>query len=139
MTSTIAIGSHEWQPATLTALGAAGLDPVVVESVISAALAEDLADGPDATTEATVSADQLADAAITPRSSGILAGTPVALAPALTGVLAVGDVASGILTGLSVPVTAGSRLLIVFSAAVTGGIDIATILTGFASAGVTIE
>ncbi|KPU45185.1 hypothetical protein OXPF_10760 [Oxobacter pfennigii] len=66
-------------------------------------------------------------------------GTIVDLAPVLTGAVAIGTTANGILTGLSIPVTAQTRLMMVFSAAVTGGLDIATIITGFASAGVTIE
>ncbi|EJF39387.1 hypothetical protein HMPREF1141_3211 [Clostridium sp. MSTE9] len=42
-------------------------------------------------------------------------------------------------TGLAIPVVAGTRLMLVFSAAVTAGIDLATVITGFASAGLTIE
>ena len=68
-----------------------------------------------------------------------VAGALVDLAPPLAGAVVIGDTASGITTGLSIPVTAQTRLLMVFSAAVTGGIDIATIISGFASAGVQIE
>ncbi len=46
---------------------------------IATALAEDLRYGPDATTEATVPADAVAVAELTPRASGVLAGIPVAL------------------------------------------------------------
>jgi BclB C-terminal domain-containing protein len=67
------------------------------------------------------------------------AGTVVDLAPPLTGLISVGDIASGLLTGLAIPVTAGTRLLMVFSAAVTGGIDLAALITGYASAGVSID
>ncbi|MDQ3405437.1 MAG: carboxylating nicotinate-nucleotide diphosphorylase [Actinomycetota bacterium] len=48
--------------------------------VIRTALAEDLRYGPDATTEATVPADAVAVAEITPRKPGVLAGVPAALA-----------------------------------------------------------
>jgi nicotinate-nucleotide pyrophosphorylase (carboxylating) len=62
------------------ALVAAGLDPEQVAAVIATALAEDLRDGPDVTTTATVPAEQSGVAAITPRQPGVLAGGPVALA-----------------------------------------------------------
>jgi BclB C-terminal domain-containing protein len=67
-----------------------------------------------------------------------VAGASVALAPPLTGAVAIGDTSNGITTGLSIPVTAQTRLMLVYSAAVTAGIDVATIITGFASAGLTI-
>jgi BclB C-terminal domain-containing protein len=67
-----------------------------------------------------------------------IAGAVVNLAPPLTGIVAIGAVSSGITTGLSVPVTTGTRLLMVFSASVTAGIDIATVISGFNSAGVSI-
>ncbi len=63
-----------------SALAAAGLDPDEVNGVIDTALAEDLRDGPDVTTTATVPADQSSVAAVTPRQPGVLAGGPVALA-----------------------------------------------------------
>jgi nicotinate-nucleotide pyrophosphorylase (carboxylating) len=49
-------------------------------AIASTALEEDLRYGPDATTEATVSADALAVAELTPRRAGVLAGVDVALA-----------------------------------------------------------
>lgn len=67
-----------------------------------------------------------------------IAGTTVTLSPALTGAVAVGTTTSGELTGLSIPVTAGTRILFVMSAQVTDGIDIATILTGLAGGGIGI-
>ena len=67
-----------------------------------------------------------------------LATASVTLAPSLTGVVAAGAIFSGINTGIAVPVTAGTRLLMVFTASVTAGIDVATILTGFTSGGITI-
>ena len=65
-------------------------------------------------------------------------GAVVTLAPPLTGVLALGTISSGLTTGLSIPVTAGDRLLMVFSASVTAGIDVATTVAGYASGGLTI-
>ncbi|MGI8416979.1 MAG: carboxylating nicotinate-nucleotide diphosphorylase [Nakamurella sp.] len=50
------------------------------DRVIQMALAEDLADGPDVTTEATVPADASAVAALVPREPGVLAGVDVAAA-----------------------------------------------------------
>jgi nicotinate-nucleotide pyrophosphorylase (carboxylating) len=62
------------------ALLAAGLDADVVLDVVRRALAEDLAYGPDVTTLATVPADVLGVADLTPRKPGVLAGLPVAAA-----------------------------------------------------------
>ncbi|XVV02030.1 carboxylating nicotinate-nucleotide diphosphorylase [Actinosynnema sp. CA-248983] len=56
------------------------LDMDDVRRVITTALAEDLRYGPDATTEATVPADAVAVAELTPRKAGVLAGIPVAVA-----------------------------------------------------------
>jgi nicotinate-nucleotide pyrophosphorylase (carboxylating) len=53
---------------------------------IAVALEEDLRYGPDATTEATVPADAVAVAELTPRAPGVLAGIPVALEVFGTGV-----------------------------------------------------
>ena len=66
-------------------------------------------------------------------------GAVVTLAPSLTGVISIGDISSGITTGLSIPVTAGTRLLLIFSAAVTAGLDLATTVAGYASAGLGIS
>jgi BclB C-terminal domain-containing protein len=68
-----------------------------------------------------------------------VAGAEVTLAPSLTGIVAIGTVLSGETTGLSIPVTAGTRLLLVFSADVTAGIDLATAVAGYASAGLGIS
>ncbi|AWV36872.1 spore surface glycoprotein BclB [Paenibacillus odorifer] len=65
-------------------------------------------------------------------------GALVTLSPALTGLIALGAISSGNTTGLSVPVTVGERLLLVFTSTVTAGIDVATTVAGYASAGVTI-
>jgi nicotinate-nucleotide pyrophosphorylase (carboxylating) len=64
----------------VAALRNAGLDPDAVAAVVAAALAEDLAGGPDVTTEATVPAGAVIEAAFVPRQDGVLAGGPVALA-----------------------------------------------------------
>ncbi|GAB3503308.1 carboxylating nicotinate-nucleotide diphosphorylase [Amycolatopsis cihanbeyliensis] len=55
-------------------------DPDEVRRVVDTALAEDLRYGPDVTTEATVPAEAVGTAALTPREPGVLAGLPVALA-----------------------------------------------------------
>ncbi|WP_339236380.1 exosporium glycoprotein BclB-related protein [Paenibacillus sp. FSL R5-0517] len=65
-------------------------------------------------------------------------GALVTLAPPLTGILALGTISSGLTTGLSIPVAAGDRLLMVFSASVTAGLDVATTVAGYASGGLTI-
>nr|WP_250230262.1 exosporium glycoprotein BclB-related protein [Anaeropeptidivorans aminofermentans] len=66
-------------------------------------------------------------------------GAVVTLAPPLTGLISIGDVSSGVTTGLNIPVTAGTRLLLVFSAEVTAGLDIAAAIAGYASAGLGIS
>jgi BclB C-terminal domain-containing protein len=68
-----------------------------------------------------------------------LPGAVVTLAPALTGIISVGTTSSGMTSGLAIPVTAGTRLLLVFSAAVTAGIDVATTISAFTGAGVAVE
>jgi nicotinate-nucleotide pyrophosphorylase (carboxylating) len=62
------------------ALSAAGLDPAEVEAVVRRALEEDLAFGPDVTTDSTVPVRAQATGEIVPRSPGMLAGIPVAAA-----------------------------------------------------------
>jgi nicotinate-nucleotide pyrophosphorylase (carboxylating) len=59
-------------------LAAAGLDPAGVAEVVARALAEDLADGPDVTSAATIGADQDGRADAVPRQAGVIAGLPVA-------------------------------------------------------------
>lgn len=65
-------------------------------------------------------------------------GATVALTPALTGILALGTVSTGLSTGLSIPVTAGSRYLMVYSATATG-IGLVNTIVGYGSAGVNIN
>jgi nicotinate-nucleotide pyrophosphorylase (carboxylating) len=62
------------------ALISAGLAPDEVERVVRMALDEDLALGPDVTTDSTVSVRAQATGDVVPRSPGILAGIPVAAA-----------------------------------------------------------
>jgi nicotinate-nucleotide pyrophosphorylase (carboxylating) len=61
-------------------MSTAGLDIADVRRVVETALAEDFRYGPDATTNATVPADAVATAELTPRKPGVLAGIPAALA-----------------------------------------------------------
>jgi len=65
-------------------------------------------------------------------------GSIVTLAPVLTGVVPVGDVSNGITSNISIPITVGTRLLLVFSTTATGESLINTVL-GYASAGLTID
>lgn len=65
---------------TRAAVAHIGLDVDAVCAVIDRALAEDLRDGPDVTTESTVPADQLSVAGVVPRARGVFAGGPVAMA-----------------------------------------------------------
>ncbi|WP_051624296.1 exosporium glycoprotein BclB-related protein [Clostridium akagii] len=67
-----------------------------------------------------------------------IAGTLVTLSPSITGIVAIGAISNGILTGLSIPVSAQTRLLMVFSTTATGLALINTV-AGYASAGVTIS
>jgi nicotinate-nucleotide pyrophosphorylase (carboxylating) len=69
-----------FSPAVTAELTAAGLDPADIHRLVTTALAEDLRYGPDATTAATVPADAVAVAELTPRTAGVIAGIPVALA-----------------------------------------------------------
>ncbi len=65
---------------TRDALVAAGLEPGAVLRIVRGALEEDLAFGPDVTTEAVVPAGAVAVADVVPRTAGVLAGLPVARA-----------------------------------------------------------
>jgi BclB C-terminal domain-containing protein len=64
-------------------------------------------------------------------------GALVTLAPALTGIVSLGDTSNGITTGLAIPVTAETRLLLVFSAT-AAGVTLVNAVTGYASGGLTI-
>jgi hypothetical protein len=53
--------------------------------------------------------------------------------------VSIGTIANGITTGLAIPVTAGTNLIVVYSADVTAGIDVATVITANVGAGVVIQ
>lgn len=65
-------------------------------------------------------------------------GTLITLTPALTGIVNEGFVSRGIITGLAIPVTAETRLLVVFTSKSTGERFQNTIV-GYASAGIGIS
>lgn len=70
----------EFSPWVVKALADHGLDAADAHRVVTTALAEDLRYGPDATTNATVPESARALAELTPRTAGVVAGIPVALA-----------------------------------------------------------
>lgn len=70
----------EFSPEITELLAAAGLDAGEIHALVERALAEDLRYGPDVTTVATVPADAVAVAELTPRKPGTLAGGILALA-----------------------------------------------------------
>ena len=59
-------------------LVSAGLDPAAVTAVIRSGLSEDLADGPDVTTAATIPAGVIGLADLVNRQAGVISGLPVA-------------------------------------------------------------
>lgn len=65
-------------------------------------------------------------------------GALVTLAPPFTGIVAVGQVSNGITTGLSIPVTAQTRLLMVYSIT-SAGLSLINTVSGYASGGVSIN
>lgn len=65
-------------------------------------------------------------------------GASVTLAPALTGLVAIGEFSNGTISGLNIPVLAGERLLLVIKAHVSG-LSLITSLQGTASAGLEIK
>jgi nicotinate-nucleotide pyrophosphorylase (carboxylating) len=73
-------GEGVLRPALAAALEEAGLEPAEVVRVIRRALEEDLALGPDVTTNSTVPEGARATGDVVPRSPGVLAGMPVAAA-----------------------------------------------------------
>jgi nicotinate-nucleotide pyrophosphorylase (carboxylating) len=73
-------GEGVLRPQLRTMLAAAGLDPAEVVRVVHRALEEDLALGPDVTTNSTVPAEASAVGDVVPRVAGVLAGVPVAAA-----------------------------------------------------------
>ena len=81
---------------------------------------------------------QLYGSAIPSNTMIAITGTNVSLAPALTGLVSIGDVSIGSITGLSIPVTANSRIMLVMTATATG-LNLVNSATGYVSAGITIE
>ena len=67
-----------------------------------------------------------------------IAGTLINLTPSLSGVLSIGTLLNGALTGLNIPVTAQTRLMLVFSATASG-LTLINTVTGYASAGLSIN
>ena len=67
-----------------------------------------------------------------------IAGAVVTLAPALTGVISIGSLSNGLTSGLSIPVTARTRLLLVFSTTASG-VALVNTIVGYASAGLAIS
>jgi BclB C-terminal domain-containing protein len=66
-----------------------------------------------------------------------ISGAVVTLAPALAGTISLGSISHGITTGLSIPVTQETRLLLVFSAT-ANGLNLINTVTGYVSAGAAI-
>ena len=77
MSSPVPANQPAVAPRIVAALQQAGLSPSMVAHVVGRALAEDLADGPDLTTTATIAADQQGRADAVPRQAGIVAGLAV--------------------------------------------------------------
>jgi nicotinate-nucleotide pyrophosphorylase (carboxylating) len=73
-------GEGVLRPELAAMLTASGLDPAEVVGVARRALEEDLALGPDVTSESTVPAEARATGDVVPRTPGVLAGVPVAAA-----------------------------------------------------------
>ena len=67
-----------------------------------------------------------------------IAGTLINLTPALSGVISVGTLLNGSLTGLNIPVTPQTRLMLVFSATASG-VSLLNTVVGYASAGLSIN
>ncbi|KAA0992735.1 exosporium glycoprotein BclB-related protein [Dyadobacter aurulentus] len=65
-------------------------------------------------------------------------GPSAALSPSFSGIISIGSIAEGNLSGLNIPVTAGQRIMLVFSAD-ANGISLVNTLAGFASAGININ
>jgi BclB C-terminal domain-containing protein len=68
----------------------------------------------------------------------LFAGTLISLTPALSGIVSIGTLLNGTLTGLNIPVTAQTRLMLVFSATASG-LSLLNTVAGYASAGLSIN
>ena len=67
-----------------------------------------------------------------------IAGTLISLSPSLSGIVSLGTLLNGSLTGLNIPVTAQTRLMLVFSATASG-LTLVNTVAGYASAGLSIN
>ena len=67
-----------------------------------------------------------------------IAGTLLSLTPGLSGIISIGTLLNGALTGLNIPVTAQTRLMLVFSASASG-LTLLNTVAGYASAGLSIN
>lgn len=65
-------------------------------------------------------------------------GAVVTLTPPLTGLISIGSISSGTITGLNIPITNQTRLLLVFTATATG-LSLVNTVAGYASAGIAIS
>jgi BclB C-terminal domain-containing protein len=65
-------------------------------------------------------------------------GAVVTLSPPLTGIITLGNISTGITTGLSIPVTSQTRLMMVYSCT-AAGVGLINTVGGYASAGVNIN
>jgi len=65
-------------------------------------------------------------------------GATVTLAPSLTGIVSIGTVSNGLTTGLSIPVTAQTRLMMVYSINATG-LSLSNTVNGYVSGGLSIQ
>lgn len=65
-------------------------------------------------------------------------GTLISLAPSLSGIISIGTLLNGALTGLNIPITAQTRLMLVFSATASG-LALVNTVAGYASAGLGIN
>lgn len=66
-----------------------------------------------------------------------VSGTLLTLFPQLTGIVSIGAMSEGTLNNLNIPVTAGTRYMLVFSATSTG-LQLNNSINGYASAGIEI-
>lgn len=74
----------------------------------------------------------------TPDNTFTALGSPVILAPALTGILAIGTVNFGTLSGFNIAVTQNTRLLLVFTATASG-LSLVNTVAGYASGEIAIS
>ncbi|WP_420973765.1 exosporium glycoprotein BclB-related protein [Bacillus thuringiensis] len=81
---------------------------------------------------------QLYSSTIPDNTFTAIPGAVVTLAPPLTGIVALGTISRGKTTGLSIPVTAETRMLLVFSAT-AAGLSLVSTVTGYASGGIRIS